>query len=143
MAKDTTRVFVFPIKGREADVAKLIQSISKAGCEVICQNAKPADYEKCLKAANVLVILICSETMNDATLDKLVALASRDGKRVVGVWLPGANTPEIPAALDRHGDAVITLDVESIRKSICGSTPTWTTPDGGPRPTPKTPRHKG
>jgi hypothetical protein len=81
--------------------------------------------------------------MNDSALNNLVAIASREGKRVVGVWLPGLQGAQLPDAINKHGDAVIALDVEAIRESICGSAPTWTTPDGAPRPTPKTPRHKG
>lgn len=143
MAKTLTRVFVLPVKGRDAEIAKLKEVITKAGCEVICDKAKPADYEKCLKEADVVVILICPETENDPAVDKLIAVASHGGKRVVGVWIPAAEKIELPDAINKHGDAVITFDVDAIRESVCGGKPTWTTPDGKPRPTPKTPRHKG
>jgi hypothetical protein len=143
MAKTPTRVFVLPSKGRDTEMVKLKELITKAGCEITCHNAKPAEYKKCLLAADVLVVLICPETENDPAVDDLIALASREGKRVVGVWAPAAKAMEIPSAINSHGDAVITLDVDAIRKSICGSNPSWTTPDGKPRPTPKTPRHKG
>lgn len=143
MANTPTRVFVLPIKGRDAEIAKLKELIAKAGCEVICDNARPTDYERCLLAADVLVILICSEAENDPEIDKLVALASREGKRIVGVWVPTAKEMELPSAINSHADAVITFDVDAIRKSICGGDPMWTLPDGKPRPAPKTPRHKG
>ncbi len=143
MAKTPTRVFVLPVKGRDDEVAKLKELITKAGCEVICDKAKQADYDKCLKEADVLAIVICPQTQNDAAIDKLIALASHEGKRVVGVWMPAADETALPAAINKHADAVITLDVDAIRRSICGGDPTWMMPDGKPRPAPKTPRHKG
>jgi hypothetical protein len=143
MTKTPTRVFVLPIKRHDAEFAKLKDLIIKAGCEVVCNEAKPAEYERCLLGADVLVILICPETESDLAVDKLIALASREGKRVVGVWIPGAEEMELPGAINSHGDAVITFDIDAIRESICGGNPRWMTPEGKPRPTPKTPRHKG
>jgi MTH538 TIR-like domain (DUF1863) len=134
---------VLPIKGRDSEIAKLKDLIVKAGCEVVCDKAKPAEYERCLLGADVLVILICPETESDPAIDDLIAMASREGKRVVGVWIPAAKEMELPGAINSHGDAVITFDIDAIRESICGGNPRWTTPDGKPRLTPKTPRHKG
>lgn len=143
MGAVATRVFVLPIKGREVEIEQLKKLIVRAGCEVVCNDAKPVDFEKCIEGADVLAILIVSETQDDPTIDELIELASRQGKRVVGVWPPAAKDPTLPSAINRHGDAAITSDVESIRESICGGKPQWIEPDGTSRPTPKTPRHKG
>lgn len=143
MVASSTRVFVLPIKGREAEVEQLRKLITKAGCIVVCADAKPADFEKCLADADVLVVLICPETQNNPATDTLISQASHDGKRVVGVWIPTPKQSELPAAINKHADATITFDVDAIRDSICGGKPKWTTPEGDPRPTPPTPRHPG
>ena len=143
MAKSPTRAFVLPIKGREADIEKLRQLVEQAGCEPVCDQALPADYEKCLENADVLVVLICPQTMDDSAVNQLIVHASRTGKRVVGVWALNLKDSVLPTAINKHGDAVIVFDVAAIRQSVCGDQSSWSTPDGKPRPTPKTPRHKG
>jgi hypothetical protein len=143
MAKAPTRVFVFPVKGREAEIAKIKQMLAKAGCELVCDQPVVSDYEKCLKDADVLVILMCPETENDATVDALIALASKLGKRVVGIWLADSIATELPVAINRHGDAAVTMDDEMVGNAVCDGKAIWVMPDGKPRPTPKTPRHKG
>lgn len=143
MSKSPTKAFVLPIKGREAESSKIKELITKAGCEVICDKAKPADYEKCISASDAVVILICPEAESDPEVDKLIALARREGKRVVGVWIPGVEGSELLASINKHGAATITLDLDAVRRAICAGESVWMTPDGNPRPAPKTPRHKG
>lgn len=143
MAKTPTRVFVFPIIGRETEVARLKQIIAEAGCELVSDQPVASDYEKSLKEADVLVVLMCPETENDATVESLIASASRLGKRVVAVWLSGSTATELPAAINSHGDAAVTMDAGNIQAALCENKPIWVMPDGKPRPTPKTPRHKG
>jgi len=143
MPTNPTRAFVLPIRGRDVEVAEIKKLIAQAGCEVVCNDARPTDYKKCLMEADVLVVLICPETENDPVVNELVSLASREGKRVVAVWSSAAKTMDLPAVINKHGDAVIPLELDMVRQSICGGKATWTTPEGTPRPTPKTPRHKG
>jgi hypothetical protein len=143
MATDPTRVFVFPVKGREAEIARLKEMLTKAGCVLVCDQPVISDYEKCLKEADVLVIMICPETEDDGTADELIALASRLGKRVVAVWLPDSAATELPAAINSHGDAAITMDAGMVKEAVCDGKTIWVLPDGKTRPTPKTPRHKG
>lgn len=143
MAKVPTRVFVFPVKGREAEIARLKQMLTKAGCELVCDQPVVSNPEKCLRDADVLVILMCPETEGDQTVEALIALASKLGKRVVAVWLPGSTATELPAAIHSHGDAAVTMDAASVKDAVCDSKTIWLLPDGKPRPAPKTPRHKG
>lgn len=143
MTKNPTKAFVLPVNGRAAEVSQLKALITKAGCEVVSDKGKPAEYEKCAKEADVLVVLICAETDGDPDIDKLIAATSRAGKRVVGVWVPNAGVTDIPPGIHKHADAAITLDVDAIRNSICGGKPMWTTSNGTPRKAPTTPRHKG
>jgi len=134
---------VFPVKGREAEIARLKQMLIDAGCVLVCDQPTISDYEKCLKEADVLVILMCPETEGNSTVDELIALASRLGKRVIGVWLSESTATELPAAINSHGDAAVTMDAGMIREAVCGGKAIWVLPDGKTRPAPKTPRHKG
>jgi hypothetical protein len=70
-------------------------------------------------------------------------LASHAGKRIVGVWAPGTQDGELPAALHKHGDAAVVFEAGAVKKTVCGGASVWSTPKGDPRPTPATPRHKG
>jgi len=56
---------------------------------------------------------------------------------------PGTAGGELPSAINKHGDAVIGFDPEAVKNAVCGGRAIWLTPEGGPRPKPKTPRHKG
>ena len=143
MAKAPVRVLVFPVRGREAEILKLKQMLMTAGCELICDQPVISDYEKCLKQADVLVILMCPETDDDETVISLTALAASLGKRVIGVWLEGSTATELPPAINKHGDAGITMDAKIIEEVVCEGKTSWVLPDGKLRPAPKTPRHKG
>src|ERR1700722_2398714 len=130
MSTSATQVFVLPIKGRDAEIKKLRELVNQAGCETICDQAPPADYKKCIQDADVLVVLIGSETMEAQAVDTLIVLASRLGKRVVGVWAADLKDPKLPVAINKHGDAVIAPDLAAIRLSVCGDQPNWSMPDG-------------
>lgn len=138
-----TRAFVFPANQHAADIEKIEQFI-KAACEVVCDGPSFPDAEACLRAADVLIVLICSETTTDSALAELIATASHIGKRVVGIWAPGTmDDAQLPSAFNKYGDAVIVLDPKAVKDAICGGSIIWTTPKGAIRPNPKTPRHKG
>src|ERR1041385_4837990 len=120
MAKKPNGVLVLPVKGREAEIAQLQQSIVAAGCELVCNQAVVADYEKCLKQADVLVILMCAETDGDEKVMDLTTLAAGFGKRIVGVWVRDSTATELPPAINRHGDAGITMDKKLFEEAVCG-----------------------
>ncbi len=143
MARTPTRVFVFPVRGHEAEIARLKQLLVAAGCELVCDQAIISDYEKCLKQTDALVILMCPETDNDETVTDLITLATSLGKRIIGVWLPSSTATELPPAINKHGDAGITMDAKMIEEVVCEGKAAWVLPNGKPRPAPKTPRHKG
>ena len=143
MAQHPTRAFVYPVKEHGADIEKLKQMIAEAGCELACPEASPSDYERCVREADVLVVLICPETMNDSIVNQLVLVANRARKRVVGVWAPGIKDGELSPAINKYGDAAITYDRTAVKDAICGGQSIWLTPEGKSRPRPKTPRHKG
>jgi hypothetical protein len=141
MSNRKTLAFVYPVKGQAAAIEKLKQLI-KAACDLVCDQVV-IDPKQCLQDSDVLVVLICPETSNSPAVDELILTASRFGKRVVGVWVPGTTNGKLPSAINKYADATIVFDAKAVKAAVCGGQAIWSTPDGGPRPQPKTPRHKG
>jgi hypothetical protein len=143
MTGDPTKAYVFPVPGHGAEIDALKKLIEAAGCVIVCPDELINAFDHCVNEADVVVILICPETIDDKLTGPVVELASRLGKRIVGVWAADAEPNKLPASLHRHGDANIRLDANELAASVCGGASVWVTPEGKPRPKPKTPRHKG
>jgi hypothetical protein len=137
------KVYVVPLPPTRAkELDKLKQLIETGGCELVCRDDPIEKADDCIAAADVVVILICAETLGDPAVDGLVELASRLGKRVIGVWADDAKPQDLPSSIERRGDATIRLDPEEIERAVCGGQTPWHDPTGKQRPRPKTPRHK-
>lgn len=137
------RVYVFPVPGRAEVIERLKQIIEAAGCVVIGSELQISDFEKALEKCDVLVILICAETIDDKLISPAVKSANHKGKRIVGVWAPDSVENKVPASLHGYGSATIKLDPTAVASTICGEESVWVTPAGDARPKPKTPRHRG
>lgn len=89
-----------------------------------------------IKWAGVVVVLLTPQTKESEWVNWEIEYAHRLGKRIVGVWAPGVSGCELPAALDRHGNAVVGWSAEGIVSAILGDLNDWVTPSGelaGPR----------
>lgn len=136
-----TKAAILPVLGREKELGELRKMILDGGCEVVCETG---DLSECLKStADVLVVLICRETIGSADVTKVAEMTSDHGKRVVGVWSKDAEAGKMPEALHRIGSAIVPLDAKKVAEAVCGCKDVWLMPDGGLRPAPPTPRHKG
>jgi hypothetical protein len=138
-----TKVYVFPMPVREADIDTLKKLIKAGGCVVVCSDDPTHAFDHCVEEADVAVILICPETIDDKLTGPVVELANRLGKRIVGVWAADAEPNKLPRSLHRHGDANVRLDAHELAASVCQGESIWVTPKGESRPKPITPRHKG
>lgn len=138
----STKVYIFPVPGREGELQKIKERLEALGCDVLCWGEAVELSPQCIAAADVLVILICDETLTDQTTARAVELASRLGKRIVGVWAADADSDNLPPCLNQHGDANVRPEAEELSAAICDGDPVWVTPNGEPRPKPRTPRHK-
>lgn len=143
MADPPVKAYAYPVPGCEEQWDTLKKLILAGGCELICENDPPEAYEHCVKQADVLVVLICPDTMHNETVDGVIALAKKLNKKVVGVWASPDLPDRLPRFLHRHGFGTVGLIPEKIAAVICGCKPMWDSPGGGPRPKPPTPRHKG
>ena len=138
-----TKVYVFPVPGHQAEITALKGLIEAAGCIIVCPNDPPEAYEHCVREADVVVILICPETIDDKLIGPVVELANKLGKRIIGVWAADAEPGKLPQSLNRYGDSNIRVDQEEVAAAVCRGETVWVTPEGKSRPKPKTPRHKG
>lgn len=143
MASSPTKAYVLPIAGYDVTLETLKKLILAGGCDIVCAE-DPADaHEQCVEGADVLVILICPETMDNEAVNHVIALAKKLAKQVVGVWASKDQVDKTPSFLHRHGYATVSMNPDSIAAAICGGQPIWESPGGGIRPKPPTPRYKG
>lgn len=138
-----TKVLVCPVRGREAEIGALQDRIVTLGGALVCEDARtPADCETCINQAEVLVVLLCPESVYDPDVKDLVQAASRAGRRVIFVWLEGCEIGELPPFLRKEGDGAMGQDGDDLKKAIIDGETIWKMPDGIPRPDQKLPRHK-
>jgi len=83
--------------------------------------------------AGTVVVLIGPETQDRAYVNWEIEYAVKQGKRIVGVYLPGPFRYDIPEALEKYGDALVGWDIDKINPAIGGST-RWEKSDGDLRP---------
>ncbi|GAA4738080.1 hypothetical protein GCM10025783_05750 [Amnibacterium soli] len=102
-------------------------------------NAKAPGYIKDLLADHIrwagkIIVIISPDTKNHPWVDWEVEYANRFGdKRIIGVWAPGTEPGDMPAALEDYADAIVNWDGPAILDAIDGAD-NWTDPDGGRAP---------
>jgi hypothetical protein len=144
MGEGKIKAYVLPVTGREAVIVKLKQLVVAMGGALVCDDKGTLEgFDACVEAADVIVVLICEETTNSPTVKRIIEMASRLGKRIIGVWLDEAVSDTVPAILDSQGDAVIGMNGEDIKQAVIDGERVWKVPSGKKRPDQKTPRHKG
>lgn len=138
------KVWVCPVSGRESIIERLKEMVEAEGGELVYRDRTTLDgYHECVEAADVIVILICEETRADATYNAIVELASRLGRRVIGVWLDETEEESVPPPIEMHGDAVIRIKPEEVKRAVIEGEQLWNLPTGKPRPTQPLPRYQG
>ncbi len=70
--------------------------------------------------ASVLVVYISPETKDSEWVNWEIKYALEQGKRLVGVWAWGESKCEIPELVDKHADAIVGWNGESIVDAITG-----------------------
>ncbi|MGA7675282.1 MAG: hypothetical protein WCA78_09590 [Rhizomicrobium sp.] len=141
MAAEKPKVYVVPIPSRNTEIAALKKMIGEIGCEIVGAKEPIENYEGCVSKADVIVVLICKEAAKNPIVGKIIELAVKLGKRVVGVWAEDASEEDLPEGLRRHGEASVTFKTTPLKQCILGEKPEWQNPDGSPQGKKKTPRH--
>jgi hypothetical protein len=144
MSDGGKKVWVCPVVRRDTEIAHLKRQITALGGDLVCDGKQTLEgYEECVEAAEVIVILICPESINDPTIQDIVEMASRLGKRIVGVWLDEEVIGDVPGFLEREGNAVIGMTNEGLRRAVLEDEAIWIEPSGIARQPQRVPRHKG
>lgn len=82
--------------------------------------------------AGKVVVIITPDTCNHPWVDWEIEYAERCDKEIIGVWAPGDTGCEVPEALERHADAIVSWNADSIVDALNGNA-CWEQPDGTPR----------
>jgi hypothetical protein len=128
-------------------IAKLKDMLATSGCEirdssVTASNpnqAKDEGYIKSILAermqwAGKLLVVVSPQTKNHEWVDWEIEYANKHPeKRIIGVWAPGAEACDLPEALERHADAVVTWDAAQISAALDGAD-NWQQPNGAEAP---------
>lgn len=143
MANDIKNVFISHIHEDDAGLPDLKDLVARHGLDVRDSsitsekpnNAKTYDeirriLEPQIEWASTLVVYVTPETKDSFWVNWEIEYANKLGKRIVGVWERGENQCEKPEALERHGDAMVGWNGESIVDAITGESNAWYEPEG-------------
>jgi ribonuclease BN (tRNA processing enzyme) len=83
--------------------------------------------------ASTVVVLIGKQTHARPWVDWEIKKAHQLGKRIVGVYERGGTENDVPAALKRYGDALVTWNSKNVVGAIEGTCTPFEKPGGGER----------
>jgi hypothetical protein len=155
MSDDVKNVFISHIHEDDALVPELKDLLARNGLEVRDgsitsskeNEASDPEYIKSqilaprIQWASTLLVLISPDTHTHWWVDWEIEYAVRHGKRIVGVWDRGAKDCDLPASLERYGDAVVGWQADGIIDAINGDSDNWYTADGSEREARPIPRY--
>lgn len=147
--------FVSHIQEEEEDIPKLKDLMGRYGITAKnysitsdkFNNAKNENYIKTqilgpqIRQCNVLIVHVAPETKDSKWVNWEIKHAHKLGKRIVGVWKRGELNCELPEELEKHADAVVGWNGESITDAITGASDNWYKQDGSPYGPRKIKRH--
>jgi len=82
--------------------------------------------------AGKMVVIVSPQTKDHEWVDWEIEYASGfEDKRIIGVWAPGADGCDVPAALELHANAIVSWDAKKIADALNGQDD-WEQPDGAP-----------
>ena len=134
MSDEIKNVFISHIHEDDKGLNKLKSLVKENGLAIQDSSitsekpnqAKDPEYIKqsilkpCIDWASVLVVYISPETKDSEWVNWEIEYALEQGKRLVGVWAWGESECEIPELVDKHADAIVGWNGESIVDAIIG-----------------------
>ena len=94
-----------------------------------------------IRQSGCLVVYVSDDTKRSKWVEWEIDYAQKQGKWIVGVWARGERDCELPAALQRHADAIVGWNGESIVDAINGKSRAWYNQDGSMHGYRLIPRH--
>jgi hypothetical protein len=130
----------------EARIDELKDMLKGAGADVRdsginSSNPNDAHNEEYIKSllrdridwAGKVVVIVSPETKNHEWVNWEIEYAADQGKRIVGVYVPGAQDCDVPEALEIYANAIVTWDATKVVAALEGED-NWEFPDGTPAP---------
>ena len=84
--------------------------------------------------ASTVVVLIGNKTHERPWVNWEIEQATKQGKRIVGVYVHGSSDADKPEALEQYASAIVGWDSKRIIAAIDGTDNPFELPDGSPRP---------
>lgn len=156
MTADIKNVFVSHVHEDDSVLPELKDLLSRRGYEIRDSSidssrpneAKDPDYIKSqilaprIQWAGCIIVLISPDTHTSDWVDWEIEYAAKQGKRVIGVFVRGAQDSDVPRNLDVYADDVHGWSGPSIIDAIEGKTNDWINADGTVRPARTIARYK-
>jgi hypothetical protein len=148
MASDVKNVFISHVHEDDSVLPELKDLLSRQGYEIrdsSIDSSKPneandPDYIKSqilaprIQWAGAIIVLISPDTHTSEWVDWEIEYAAKEDKRIVGVFVRGAQDSDVPKNLDVYADAVVGWSGPSVTDALEGRTNDWVTSDGKVRP---------
>jgi hypothetical protein len=144
---DTINLFISHYGGDEGYVEKFKKLIDRhydvRDSSVVESDPNKATSEEYIKTllkaqmdwAGKVVVLIGPITHEREWVNWEIEYAATHGdKQIIGVYLPGASNSDVPDALNKLGDDLVTWNQEKIISALEGDGYFWEDADGKPRP---------
>lgn len=82
--------------------------------------------------AGVVVVLMGPKTHERDYVNWEIEYAQKHNKKIIGVYLPGAEDSDIPEALEKYGDSLVTWNEKKVVNALDGNI-AWENSKGAPR----------
>jgi len=145
-------IFISHHHADDAEVDKLTSLLSRRGHDIRNSSirAKPANQRRLDKElvkdgtierllrrkiswAGTVVVLIGKETHSRPWVNWEIEQASKQGKRIVGVYIRGGTEADKPDALEKYASAIVGWNSGCIIAAIDGTENPFQNPNGSPR----------
>jgi len=153
LASNRRHVFISHYHADDAEVDKLTSLLSRSGHDI--RNSSIRAYRKVnqerwkgkrvsdetiqrllrrkISWAGTVVVLIGKETHSRPWVNWEIEQASKQGKRIVGVYIRGGTEADKPDALEKYASAIVGWNSGCIIAAIDGTENPFQNPNGSPR----------
>lgn len=146
-------VFISHHHADDAEVSKLTELLKKRGYDIRNSSirAKPANRDRLdrglvkdetirrllrmkISWASTVVTLIGEDTHERPWVDWEIEQANRQGKRIIGIYIRGGTSADLPSALKKYASSIVGWNTDAIIEAIDGKDNPFQDPDGSPSP---------
>lgn len=86
-----------------------------------------------IKWAGTTIVLIGPETYTREWVNWEIKKSFKEGNRIIGIYINGANDADVPENFEKYGDALVGWNTDRILGAIEGNINNWEKPDGTTR----------